>query len=346
MSLRLYQTMILCMFLSPITLQAYCNFERCKGYILSNLDHVPITMQEVSELHNFYTSVERDLLENLEILPDGTYKVTFSENVNVLLGMGVATRMAYNYRRFTPQPLKREIIPSEYYRMRQGSNNFLWDFFHDKPRTYMEIQGWRNYESLDSTISWHKSDTLGMRIYMQNPSGKYQILVNRVGLWNNLIHSNTRPDTTRVYFDHKIDGQWIRSNRHLFLNFDTFYDRNRKQEIIRTLTTLTDALQSDDPQIFENYLKARKISWTSAIVRNRLIRAGKLLGRHISRRTFGAILAGAGIIVGSQMLSEERLQETKLVISITKNQWENLIDDVRGMTTELSEHATLDELAH
>ncbi len=328
MSIKFYKTILLVVFclsfISPINLQAYCQFEGCGGS--SNLDEAPLTLQEAQEIKEFYTSVERALSENLEVLSDGTYQVTFPQNINVLLGTGMAVvagdHGGWPNKVKTPSRSDSDIrISNERW---ETNNRVLRDFFRNRPHTSIKGDGFLRGGFLGMTE---------MTINIDDPRGKYALLIKR-----------TRSDGweyNKVFFYRKFDRNWVASPT--YWTFDLGYWEKDRRAGRNYLNNLVNSLQSDDPQDFENYLRARRIKWTGEVFARKMIKAGRFVGRW----TFRAVLAGASI-VGGQMLfeyaQENHPEETKLVIAITKEQWEKLVTNVRGIIEELSENNVLNEL--
>ena len=152
MSIKFYKTILLfvfCLsFISPIKLQAYCQFEGCVDS--SNLDEAPLTLQEAQEIKEFYTSVERDLSENLEVLQDGTYQVRFSDDVMVAITSGAVfrvkgmldnkvtivdeTRIEEIRQDRIRKRKSRELVKKEY----EWGNKNLKKLLKDNPRVFIE----------------------------------------------------------------------------------------------------------------------------------------------------------------------------------------------------------------
>ncbi len=323
MSIKFYKTIlsfVFCLsFISPIKLQAYCQFEGCG--VSSNLDEAPLTLQEAQEIKEFYTSVERDLSENLEVLQDGTYQVRFSENVNVLLGMGMAVVSGDHGGpgggggKYTKEDAEFE---GRIFRRKneiwERHNNFLKNYFKDIPHVYI-------------TETPHD-----MLITVTDPRKKYRVTIERERIYGDPYSTHNGSRNT-LYFGRKIDGKWQPANNFYYLKY---IEKEYFDELIG-------ALQSDDPTDFKKYLKAGKIRFTLSVIISKAVRASKFVGRW----TFRAVLASASI-VGGQMLfdyaQENHPHETGLVIAITKEQWENLVTNVRGIIEELSENNVLNEL--
>ena len=332
MSIKFYKTILLVVFclsfISPIKLQAYCQFEGCGDS--SKLDEAPLTIQEAQEIKEFYTSVEHSLLENLEVLSDGTYQVTFSENVSVLFGMGMATSMVSGdffddddddyqekkrkrYKPPSPEEIRqnrirrekaKKLIKKEY----EYGNNQLKKLLKDNPRAFIE-------ETPNK-----------MTTYIDGPRGNYRIGIFRTLQTYPQFGYDERYAQSILHFYRKVGGKWIKATQDLVSTELTL----AKDEHI---TTAINSLQSR--RGFNRYLRARNITWPLSV--NRLVRAGRFVGRW----TFRAVLAGASI-VGGQLLfehaQENHPEETELVIAITKEQWEKLSTNVRGIIEELSEN--------
>ncbi len=132
------------------------------------------------------------------------------------------------------------------------------------------------------------------------------------------------------------------SDTYSWVNYGKYDFKEDLPKYETKIRTLIHSLQAKNPQVFENYLKARGVAFTGKIIKHRIRRAGRFVGRW----TFRAILAGASI-VGGQLLfdyaQENHPEETGLVIAITKEQWEILSTNVRGIIEELSENV-LNEL--
>ena len=307
------------MLLSPITLQAYCNLEGCKGYTPSNLNQVPITMQEARDIERFYTLVERDLSENLEILQDGTHQVKFGGLAGFLLFLWVMDGVNKDLK------AKMAVWDAEdraKYRRWKEESNFLKDYFKDKPNVFIS-----------------KETAEKLEIAIDDPRGNY-----RIKIFRSVYTAVKGENIVKFYRRNKSNGKWmsLRFRDQRVFYFRDVYGRSDEKvlrESVEYLDDLTRALQSNNPQVFENYLKARRIKSTPSIVR----RAGRFVGRW----AFRGVLAGAGI-VGGQMLfdyaSENYSDETELVIAITKEQYEKLVIDVREIIVEIAEHPILDEL--
>ena len=326
--------LVLCMFLSPITLQAYCNLEGCSGYDQANEDQErPLTMQEARKLNDFYTSIDRDLSENLEVLPDGTHQVAFSEDVNILYGMIAVPYGHGDYLdddvKFTKEDAR---LHSERWHRREdrfeGGNQALRRYFKDKPKARIK----ETLELFEHTLI----------IDINDPKLNYG-----VGIIRERIDIDRGGERNTVVFYRKVSGHWIRSNTQWTFEIGPEGGTFKRGGYLNTLIT---SLQHKDPQVFENYLKKRKIGFTGPIIWNKIVRTTRSIGRGIKvagRWAFRGILAGAGIL-GTQMLwsyaQEKNPHETGLVIAITKQQYERLAVSVRAVIQEIAEHPVLDEL--
>ena len=312
------------MLLSPITLQAYCNLEGCRGYVLSNENQAPLTMQEARELNNFYTSVDRDLSENLEILPDGTHKVSFSKDVNVLLGMGMATQMVSgDYGgggSYSKADARRDAEAWDRDARRwERDNDFLKKVFKEKFPGRVIIQ--------------ESTNSMTIKIKDLDIKTGFDIRVVRER-WYDI----TQEESTEVIYYRRINGRWYRASKSSWLP-SVYWEFERE----RYFKDLFNVVASNDPQRFDRYVKERNIGFTSAVFKGEFVRAIKFAGRW----GFRAALLGAGI-VGGQMLfdyaSENHPHETGLAIMVTKEQYEKLLVNVREIIVEIAEHPILDEL--
>ena len=291
MSFKFQSTILLtlCMLLNPATLQANCNFEGCSGYNQNNeAQESPLTMQEARRLRNLYTSVDRDLSENLEILQDGTYQVSFSENINALFGMIAVPYGHGDYLDDDDVKISKSEIRYRHklWKSREERwerNNELLDrYFKDKPHTKKR----ETLEIMEHTINYEVDD----------PRGKYGLLIIR-----ERIDIDRGGEQNTVWFYRKVGRDWIKSNRTWW--FEIGPEAKNTLRPGGYLHTLITSLQHDDPQVFENYLKKRKIGFTGPIVWNRVARTSRAVGRGIKfvgRWTFRAALVYAGI-VGTQM---------------------------------------------
>ncbi len=326
MSIKFYKTILLVIFclsfISPIKLQAYCQFEGCG--VSSNLDEAPLTLQEAQEIKEFYTSVERDLSDNLEVLQDGTYQVRFSDDVMVAITSGAFFRVKGMFDnkvtivdetrieeirqdRIRDRETK-EIVKHEY----ESGNKRLKKLLKEYPRVSIE-------ETPDK-----------MTTYIDGPRGNYRIgIFRKLKLYPQGYDERYNNSTLRFY--RKVGGKWIKATQDLVSTEMHLYYLLSKED--KHITTAINSLQSR--RGFNRYLRARNITWPLSV--NRLVRAGRFVGRW----TFRAVLAGASI-VGGQLLfehaQENHPEETELVINITKEQWEILSTNVRGIIEELSEN--------
>ena len=329
-SIKFYKTILLVVFclsfISPIKLQAYCQFEGCGDS--SNLDEAPLTIQEAQEIKEFYTSVERDLSENLEVLQDGTYQVRFSDDVMVAITSGAVFRVKGMFdnkvtivdetrieeiRQDRIRNLETKQIVKDDYEL---GNNRLKKLLEGNPRVLIE-------ETPDK-----------MTAYIDGPRGNYRIgIFRKLELYPDGYKERYAKSTLRFY--RKVGGKWIKATQDLVSK--ELYLQN--VDVDNHITTAINSLQSR--RGFNRYLRARNITWPLSV--NKLARAGRFVGRW----TFRAVLAGASI-VGGQLLfdyaQENHPEETGLVIAITKEQWEILSTNVRGIIEELSENNVLNEL--
>ena len=354
MSIKFYKTILLVIFclsfISPIKLQAYCQFEGCGDS--SKLDEAPLTIQEAQGVKEFYTSVERDLSENLEVLQDGTYQVRFSEKTNVLMAIGA-----------TPLGIADVLFGYDQYGRPLGHSGLE---VRDWGKDYVEQKRWESNNKilkdfLLKDVPHHIEETnTKMIIEITDPKGKYIIRIERrknlfvfrdADTQNQFIsryhkHAEEADEINKVFFFRKSGGRWIRAKKietfdlPLNLEFSITGDRDtilKYNKGIRDVDTMIKSLRSGRRGVWKRYLRARNIRWSSGILR---------AGRFVGRWTFRAVLGVAGI-VGSQMLfehaQENHPEETALVIAITKEQWEILSTNVRGIIEELSENV-LNEL--
>ena len=329
MSIKFYKTILLfvfCLsFISPIKLQAYCQFEGCGG---SNKDEAPLTLQEAQEIKEFYTSVEHSLSENLEVLSDGTYQVSFPKNILSagILGAGLSP--------YATSLIEHEILNKRAFEVHQANQAIRDLTINEKTNKFLN-----NYLRTvsDSRVEW--SSKYVTAFIGDNSRGTHRVRIHQRVVYGDI------EETARTYVDYyrKSGGQWIMSDTYSWIDYGKYDFKEDLPKYETEIKRLIYALQSKNPQVFENYLKTRGVSFTGKIIKHRIRRATRFVGRW----TFRAVLAGASI-VGGQLLfdyaQENHPEETGLVITITKEQWEILSTNVRGIIEELSENNVLNEL--
>ena len=311
MSINFYKTILLVVFclsfLSPIKLQAYCQFEGCGDS--SNVDEAPLTLQEAQDIKEFYTDFERSLSENVEVLSDGTYQVTFNQNIAMGMGMGLA---ANQLRPGVEPPRSFDKVNRNWW-IRQGKR---WDEGYDLLNSLA-----KEYPHEVSVVAESKDFSI---FTFHSPRDDYKIQIEHFRRYRKDV-------TTRVIYYKKENYRWIRARR------TTPIDIMAKG----TVSNKLNALKSVNPMLWESYLYGARVKFGG--VARRAVRAVRFVGRWSLR----AVLAGASI-VGGQLLfdyaQENHPEETGLVIAITKEQFEILSTNVRGIIEELSENNDLNEL--
>ena len=332
MSINFYKTILLVVFclsfISPIKLQAYCQFEGCVDS--SNLDEAPLTLQEAQEIKEFYTSVEHSLSENLEVLSDGTYQVSFPKNI-LSAGAGI---LGAGLSPYAIQQIESDILWKTAFEAHKAEEAVRDLTINEKTNKFLN-----NYLRTvpDSRVEWSSE-------YVTAFIGDNSRGVHRIRIHQRVVYGDIE-ETARTYVDYyrKSGGQWIMSDTYSWVDYGKYDFKEDLPKYETKIRTLIHSLQAKDPQVFENYLKARGVSFVNKIRKSRMWRASRFVGRW----TFRAVLAGASI-VGGQLLfdyaQENHPEETGLVIAITKEQWEILSTNVRGIIEELSENNNLNEL--
>ena len=321
MSINFYKTILLVVFclsfLSPIKLQAYCQFEGCG--VSSNVDEAPLTLQEAQEIKEFYTSVERDLSENVEVLSDGTYQVTF--NQNIAMGIGA---VAGSYR----------------VKLTTGSRSPFPPKWHNDTGKEAWLQRGEAWKKQNDVLKYHAERFPGLREVLEgdaivevnfiNSNYTHKVSIERSRNFDNI-------STSRIVVYQEREGAWLRGSRVIPIDFKDGIEANR------TINQILNALKEDSGAVLENYLQKRNITFGSAVVVKKAVRAVRFVGRWSLR----AVLATAGI-VGSHLAydyaQENHPEETGLIIAITKEQFEILSTNVRGIIEDLSGNNDLNEL--
>ncbi len=205
MSIKFYKTILLVVFclsfISPIKLQAYCQFEGCGD---SSKDEAPLTLQQAQEIKEFYTSVEHSLSENLEVLSDGTYQVSFPKNIlSAGLGAGI---LGAGLSPYAIQQIESDIFwkaaseaseAEEAYRdlaINEKTNKFLRNYLRSVP---------------DSKVEW--SSEYVTALIGDNSRGTHRIRIHQRVVYNDI------EETARTYVDYyrKSGRQWIMSSLSL-----------------------------------------------------------------------------------------------------------------------------------
>ncbi len=253
MSIKFYKTILLVVFclsfISPIKLQAYCQFEGCGD---SSKDEAPLTLQQAQEIKEFYTSVEHSLSENLEVLSDGTYQVSFPKNIlSAGLGAGI---LGAGLSPYAIQQIESDIFwkaaseaseAEEAYRdlaINEKTNKFLRNYLRSVP---------------DSKVEW--SSEYVTALIGDNSRGTHRIRIHQRVVYNDI------EETARTYVDYyrKSGRQWIMSDTYSWVNYGKYDFKEDLPKYETKIRTLIHSLQAKNPQVFENYLKARSLSLIS-----------------------------------------------------------------------------------